>query len=126
MPPRWLCLGILAFWVATSGYLFWLELWPTIQPNEPPPFVIDLVDEAQQNIPTPIRWNFYEAGTLVPTVSLPRRAVTCLGLLATEPGAPHALVATVAEILTTEPERPSIPIAKTWVEYREQPDDSFS
>jgi hypothetical protein len=47
MPPRHITLAIIAFWVAMSGWLFYSELWPWLRPGEPPPYVIDLVDEAR-------------------------------------------------------------------------------
>src|SRR4051812_26660063 len=55
MPPRFLSLGILAFWLATTGWLVSRDFWPRFQPDEPPPFAIDLVDEAQRQA-VPIRW----------------------------------------------------------------------
>jgi len=58
MPPRLLCLGVVAFWLATSSWLFYRELWPKIRPGEPPPYTIDLVDEARQHT-TPILWTVY-------------------------------------------------------------------
>jgi hypothetical protein len=55
MPPRWLCLLILLFWLATTGRLLWRDLWPALRPGEPPPYAIDLLDEAQQQQPR-IHW----------------------------------------------------------------------
>jgi hypothetical protein len=26
MPPRWLCVGIVTFWLATTGWLVWSEV----------------------------------------------------------------------------------------------------
>jgi hypothetical protein len=49
MPARWLSLSIVAFWLATTGWLFWHDLWPTWQPGQPPPYDIDLVEEAQKD-----------------------------------------------------------------------------
>jgi hypothetical protein len=117
MPPRWFCLGILGFWLATTGYMFWQDLWPHIQPHEPPPFFIDLVDEAQQNAPTPTRWRFYQAGTLVKPEALPSASFECLAfLVGLAPAEQHRL----------DTERAGVSVARTWVEYREKPDDSFS
>jgi hypothetical protein len=49
MPPRPLTLAILAFWLATTGWLVYSDLWPRWQPGQPPPFVIDLADEARNS-----------------------------------------------------------------------------
>jgi hypothetical protein len=57
MPPRGVIVGILAFWTFMTGWLFMRELWPRIQPGQPPPFGIDLADEAQNSIP--IRWSIF-------------------------------------------------------------------
>jgi hypothetical protein len=40
-------LSILAFWLATTGWLLWHELWPSWLPDAPP-YHIDLVDEVVQ------------------------------------------------------------------------------
>jgi hypothetical protein len=55
MPPRGVIVGIITFWMGMTGWLFFRELWPQLQPGQPPPFRIDLADEAQNNIP--IRWS---------------------------------------------------------------------
>jgi hypothetical protein len=55
MPPRWLCVGIIAFWLTTMGWLVWSEVRDELAPDEPPPYVIDLVDEAQPEL-AHIRW----------------------------------------------------------------------
>jgi hypothetical protein len=55
MPPRWLCVSIIAFWAATTGWLVWSELRDEFAPDEPPPYVIDLTDEAQPEN-NHIRW----------------------------------------------------------------------
>ncbi len=55
MPPRLLSVAIVVFWLATTGWLVSRELWPHLQPGEPPPFAIDLVDEAQRQS-VPVRW----------------------------------------------------------------------
>ena len=47
MPSRWLTAAIVLFWLATTGWLFWHDLWPAWRPGEPPPFHIDLVEEVQ-------------------------------------------------------------------------------
>lgn len=61
MPSRLISLGIVVFWLATSAWLFQRELWPRLKPNEPPPYTIDLVDEARDHA-APIRWTVYRDG----------------------------------------------------------------
>jgi hypothetical protein len=48
MPSRWLSLTFVAFWLVTSGWFFWHDLWPDWRPGEPPPYKADLVEEAQR------------------------------------------------------------------------------
>ena len=55
MPPRYLTLAIVAFWLATTGWLCYREVWPHFRSDEAPPFTIDLADEAQLKIQR-IRW----------------------------------------------------------------------
>jgi hypothetical protein len=47
MPPRWLSLAIVVFWLAATGWLFVRDLWPRLRPGVPPPYEIDLADETQ-------------------------------------------------------------------------------
>jgi hypothetical protein len=47
MPPRWLSLAIVGFWLATTGWLIWRDLAPRFRTGDPPPYVIDLVEEVQ-------------------------------------------------------------------------------
>jgi hypothetical protein len=49
MPPRWLSLTILAFWLGTTGWLVWRDLWPRWRTGEPPPYHIDLVEEVHRD-----------------------------------------------------------------------------
>ncbi len=56
MPSRWLSLSIVAFWLATMGWLFWHELWPRWRPGEPPPSHIDLVEEVQKGTKLKTYW----------------------------------------------------------------------
>ena len=49
MPARPLLLAILFFWVATTGWLFYKELWPHLRSGQPPPYTIDLADEARRD-----------------------------------------------------------------------------
>jgi hypothetical protein len=55
MPSRWLSLVIVAFWMCTTGWLFWHEVWPLWRPGEPPPYTIDLTAEAHRSRPR-IAW----------------------------------------------------------------------
>src|SRR5437879_3167651 len=48
MPSRWVCLSIVAFWLAPTGWLFWTDVLPELTPGQPPPFTIDLLDEVNQ------------------------------------------------------------------------------
>src|SRR5262245_31082585 len=64
MPPRPLSLAIVLFWLGTTGYLFWHDLWPQLQPGQPPPFTIDLVEEAQTRRPQ-ILWTVHQNGERV-------------------------------------------------------------
>ena len=47
MPPRWLSVPIIVFWLATTGWLFYQDVWPSLLPGQAPPFTIDLEDEVQ-------------------------------------------------------------------------------
>lgn len=58
MPPRGVIVGIVAFWTFMTGWLFFRELWPRFQSGQPPPFRIDLADEAQNEIP--VRWSIFK------------------------------------------------------------------
>jgi hypothetical protein len=60
MPPRFLSWTIVAFWLGTSSWLFVRDLRPRLFPSGPPPFTIDLNDEARSNIGT--RWAIYRNG----------------------------------------------------------------
>ncbi|HEY7424802.1 MAG TPA: hypothetical protein VH682_11280 [Gemmataceae bacterium] len=59
MPPRWLSAGIVAWWLAMMGWLFWHELWPNWRPGEPPQFHIDLVEEVRHRERPPTYWNVH-------------------------------------------------------------------
>ena len=59
MPPRWLCFLIVGFWLATTGWLVWCEVREEIAGDDPPPYVIDIVDEAQPEN-TRIRWQVWQ------------------------------------------------------------------
>ena len=57
MPPRIAVAGIVAFWLATTGYIAYRDLWPRVFSSGPPPVSIELADEARQNIPA--KWALY-------------------------------------------------------------------
>lgn len=63
MPPRYLTYSIVAFWLATTAWLFHRELWPRLRPGEPPSYTIDLADEAQRQIAN--HWTIYRGGNKV-------------------------------------------------------------
>lgn len=56
MPSRWMRSAIVGFWLTTTGWLFWHDLWPNWRPGEPPPFQIDPVEEVQKGEPVPTSW----------------------------------------------------------------------
>jgi hypothetical protein len=59
MPARHHILAIVAFWVATTGWLCYRDIWPRLWPGEPPPFTIDLVDEASEQ---KVFWTILQEG----------------------------------------------------------------
>jgi hypothetical protein len=48
MPPRWLTVAIVAFWLGMNGWLFWRDLWPDWQPGQPPAYEVGPLDEVQK------------------------------------------------------------------------------
>lgn len=59
MPPRWLCLLIVLFWLACNGWLFWRDLLPRFVSGQAPPYTIDLVDENTNRRPW-VKWGVYQ------------------------------------------------------------------
>lgn len=57
MPPRIVVAGIVAFWLATTAYTAYRDVWPRVFQSGPPPVSIELADEARQNVPA--RWALY-------------------------------------------------------------------
>jgi hypothetical protein len=53
---------IVAFWLAASGWFFWREVWPSLRAGDPPPYTIDLIEEARQ---LPIHWDVLQDGKKV-------------------------------------------------------------
>src|SRR4051794_37236506 len=60
MPPRWLSLCIVVFWLVVTGRLLWFDLRPRFD-DSPPPFTIDLVEEAQTRRPFTL-WTVHHNG----------------------------------------------------------------
>jgi hypothetical protein len=60
MPTRSLTWIIIVFWVGMTAWLTYREIWPWLGPEQPPPFTIDLADEAQNNMP--VRWSVFLNG----------------------------------------------------------------
>src|SRR4051794_15800340 len=58
MPTRYLSLFILIFWLGTTSWLLYREVGPRLWPGAPPPYRIDLTDEAQSNIQT--QWSILQ------------------------------------------------------------------
>src|SRR5262245_41879278 len=63
MPPRIVVAGILAFWLATTGFVFYRDVWPRVFASGPPPVSIELADEARQM--SPARWTLHRNGKQV-------------------------------------------------------------
>ncbi len=56
MPSRWFRLLIVVFWLTTTAWLFWHDLWPSWRSGEPPPYHIDPVDEVVKGDPLRTFW----------------------------------------------------------------------
>jgi hypothetical protein len=56
-------LTIIACWLASMGWLFWQDLWPSWRPGEPPPFHIDLVEEVQKTNKLGNTWKVWRQKT---------------------------------------------------------------
>ncbi len=46
MPSRPWILAIIAFWIGTTGWTLYRDLWPRFKARDAPPFTIDLAEEA--------------------------------------------------------------------------------
>jgi hypothetical protein len=55
MPARHTIVAILLFWLSTVGWLIHRDIWPWLRRGEPPPYSIDLADEARKS-GVKIRW----------------------------------------------------------------------
>jgi hypothetical protein len=120
MPPRWLCVVIVAFWLAATGWLVWSELRDEFGPDEPPQFIIDLVDEAQPER-VRIRWLVWQGDEPDEAISLYQIYTDAFGHLASPQAfAPLAAAVSHAGLLSVPP--PTF-TATTWIEHHEQRDD---
>src|SRR5437764_13310552 len=63
MPSRLAVAGIVAFWIAVTGFVLYRDVWPRVFSSGPPPVSIELADEARQNVPA--RWTLYRNGQKV-------------------------------------------------------------
>jgi hypothetical protein len=61
MPSRFLALGITVFWLATTMWFVTRDLLPHWRTGDPPPYSIDLTDEAVRQV-VPIRWKIERDG----------------------------------------------------------------
>jgi hypothetical protein len=59
MPARHHIIAIVAFWLATMGWLFHKSLRPLFSSAQPPPFAIDLADEVQARS---VYWTVFKNG----------------------------------------------------------------
>ena len=64
MPSRWVSIAIIAFWLATTGWYVSRDVWPRLASSTPPPYVIDLADEALHQM-VPVRWLMWRNGEKV-------------------------------------------------------------
>ncbi len=63
MPPRFAVAGIVAFWLATTAFVAYRDVWPRLFASGPPPVIIELADEARQNVPA--KWAMSRNGQKV-------------------------------------------------------------
>jgi hypothetical protein len=62
MPSRWVCVAVVAFWLAANAWLFWRDVLPAYQTGRPPPFTIDFIDEVEMNSPPQTPWRVWRDG----------------------------------------------------------------
>lgn len=67
MPSRTLTFLIVAGWLASAGWFVARDVWPQFRSGEPPPFTIELADEALRQL-VPTRWAVLHNGQMVGTV----------------------------------------------------------
>lgn len=61
MPPRWFCVAVVLAWLGFDGWLVYNDVLPRLRPDQPPPYTIDLVEEAQTRRPN-IEWTVHLNG----------------------------------------------------------------
>lgn len=66
MPPRWACIAIVGFWLAVNGWLLYRDVVPRLLPDQPPPYSVDLLEEAKIRRPE-ILWTVKQNGKHVLT-----------------------------------------------------------
>jgi hypothetical protein len=66
MPPRIVAIIIVAFWLFSSGWLAYREWWPWLQADTPPPFTVELADEAA---PLYAQWSIWRVDRKVGSAS---------------------------------------------------------
>jgi len=136
MPSRGLSIAIIAFWLGMTTWMFLQDIWPYLQPGVPPPYIIDLVDEAgmqKQNVrhrdddyPNEVKWKLYQQGSTSASTSPEAHVTTAAGLLLVSPLHQPSYVLASLIVGNLDPYHPIPFMARTWVEYREKPDDSFT
>src|SRR5690348_10409355 len=47
MPPRYLSATILAFWLVSTSWFAYRDIWPRLHSSDQPPFTINLEEEAK-------------------------------------------------------------------------------
>src|SRR5262249_45995629 len=120
MPPRWLCVVIVAFWLAATGWLVWSELRDEFGPAQTPPRSIDLVDEAQPER-VRIRWLVWHGDEPDEAITLYQIYTDAFGHLASPaPLSPFAAALSHVGLLSVPP--PTF-TATTWIEHHEARDD---
>src|SRR4051812_10381953 len=62
MPPRWFCVLVLVAFLTVNGRLFWRDLLPRLLPGQPPPYTIDLHEEAYSTIRAKVEWRVFQDG----------------------------------------------------------------
>ncbi|MFL5329866.1 MAG: hypothetical protein ACJ8C4_13230 [Gemmataceae bacterium] len=67
MPSRSATLVIVLFWLATTGWYLARDVLPYYASDAPPPYVIDLADEALRQ-KVPVRWAFSRNGVFLGTL----------------------------------------------------------
>jgi len=63
MPSRPTLAAILAFWLATGGFVFYRDIWPRLIAAGPPPLTVDIEEEASPFVRG--RWSLYRGDTKV-------------------------------------------------------------